>query len=321
MGLSSAGAGIVAAVVTLLATPLVMVLARRAGVLDRPGPLKPHAAPVPYLGGLAIFCGVAVALVGTPRPAVLVPLAGALALGLLDDITSLPVLPRFLAEAGIGAGVAWSVGLELSLASAVVVVATVVLVNAVNFVDGIDALAAGACLVTFLGFAVVLDVGRAPVAAAFAGAAAGFLVFNRPPARIYLGDAGSYLLGTSLALLAAAHVVDGHATWAGAGPDLAVTIALVGYPIVEVVSTVARRLIGRLPLFAGDRDHVYDRMVRRGFSPGSTVALLLGAQSVVVASAVAADALAELVAGVAVVSLVAAATVLASLGSLVGPRQ
>lgn len=321
MGLSSAGAGIVAALVTLLATPLVMVLARRAGVLDRPGPLKPHAAPVPYLGGLAIFCGVAVALVGTPRPAVLVPLAGALALGLLDDITSLPVLPRFLAEAGIGVGVAWSVGLELSLASAVVVVATVVLVNAVNFVDGIDALAAGACLVTFLGFAVVLDVGRAPVAAAFAGAAAGFLVFNRPPARIYLGDAGSYLLGTSLALLAAAYVVDGHATWAGAGPDLAVAIALIGYPIVEVVSTVARRLIGRLPLFAGDRDHVYDRMVRRGFSPGSTVALLLGAQSVVVASAVAADALAELVAGVAVVSLVAAATVLASLGSLVGPRQ
>ncbi|MBA2532843.1 MAG: undecaprenyl/decaprenyl-phosphate alpha-N-acetylglucosaminyl 1-phosphate transferase [Nocardioidaceae bacterium] len=321
MGLSSAGAGIVAAVVTVLATPLVMLLARRAGVLDWPGPLKPHAAPVPYLGGLAIFCGVAVSLVGTPRPLVLVPLAGALVLGLLDDITSLPVLPRLLAEVGIGASVAWSVGLDLSVAGAVVVVATVVLVNAVNFVDGIDALATGACVVTFLGFTVVLDLGRAPVAAAFAGAAAGFLVFNRPPARIYLGDAGSYLLGTSLALLAAAHVGDRHDTWTGSGLDLAVTIALVGYPIVEVVSTVARRLISRRPLFAGDRDHVYDRMVRRGFSTRGAVALLLGAQSVVVALAVAADALAELVAGVAVASLVAATTVLASLRSLTGPRQ
>lgn len=330
-------AGLAAAAVTALVTPAVIWLARRAGVMDHPGPLKPHAAPVPYLGGLAVFCGVAVGLVGSPHAVALVPLAAALLLGLVDDVTALGVLPRLVAEVCVGVGVAWSAGLELSFFGAAVVVGTVVLINAVNFVDGIDALAAGVCAVSFVGFAIVAPSvatspggGVAPhwtqVAAALAGAAVGFLLFNRPPARIYLGDAGSYLLGTGLAALAGGYLAtangdSGSARVGGFGADfsileLVVLVALLGYPVIEVVSTVGRRLAAGRPVFAGDRDHVYDLLALRLLSSRRTAALLVGAQAALVAAAVATYLLGATLAVIALGVVLVAATLVAAV-----PRQ
>lgn len=331
MGLSPIVAGALAAAVTAALTPLVIRLARRTGVMDHPGPLKPHASPVPYLGGLAVFGGAATGMIPSPHPTALLPLAAALLLGVLDDVASLPVLPRFLAELAVGAGVAWSVGLDVSLVAVLVVVGTVVLINAVNFVDGIDALAAGVCAVSFAGFAVVLSSGWVQSGAALAGATAGFLLFNRPPARIYLGDAGSYLLGTALAVLAAAHIVDAQlgsaldqsTGFAGAGirpVDALLLVPLLGYPLVEVVSTVGRRVLARLPIFAGDRDHVYDRIVQQGLSAPPTAALLIGVQTVLVSAGLAAHWLETMSPAVAISALVVGGTIIAAVPGEVRPR-
>jgi hypothetical protein len=164
----------VAFAVTAAVTPLMTIVARRTGIVDRPGALKVHEQAVPYLGGVAVFAGLAV----SGRAAVLVPCALALALGVWDDARGVAPLARFLLEIPVGVAVAVAVPTRLPgpLGPALVVVATVALINAVNMLDGIDALAAGVGLAAAAGFAFL----HLRPAAALAGALAGFLLRNRP---------------------------------------------------------------------------------------------------------------------------------------------
>ncbi len=268
-------------VAALVVTPLAMVAARRTGTVDRPGALKSQTAPVPYLGGLGVFAGAAVGAVAG-HPAVLVPLAGALLLGVCDDRFDLPPLPRLAGEVCIGVAVLLTAGGHLSGTLAVVLVAaTVLLVNGVNLLDGLDLLAGGVTAVAAVGFAVLLRGDGRLLAVALAGALLGFLAYNRPPARIYLGDGGSYLLGTALALLVAA-------AWARQVPGAVgvAAVALVAIPAAEVVFAVVRRARGRQSLLAGDRGHPYDRLVRSGWTRPSASLAYIGVQAVLTVAAV-----------------------------------
>jgi UDP-GlcNAc:undecaprenyl-phosphate GlcNAc-1-phosphate transferase len=119
------------------------------------------------------------------------------------------------------------------------------------------------------------------MAVALGAALVGFLVFNRPPARIYLGDGGSYLLGTALAVLLAG-------TWA---PHVAVStgtaaLALVAIPVVEVGCAVIRRLRGRRSPMAGDRGHPYDRLVTRGWPRVLASAAYIGVELLLTVAAI-----------------------------------
>ncbi|HEX5615215.1 MAG TPA: MraY family glycosyltransferase [Acidimicrobiia bacterium] len=273
----------VAVLVALVATPLAARVARRLGVVDHPGELKVHATPVPYLGGVAVLVAMAGPL-AAHRPALLLPLALALALGVADDSRGLSPRARVVGEVVIGvvAGLVEPAPGPVALGVALTAVAVVALVNAVNLLDGLDGLAAGVCAVGAIGFAIVSPEARAP-ALALAGALGGFLVFNRPPARIYLGDGGSYLLGTTLALGAVLLVSDAD-TWAAwvAAP------LFVAVPVADTLIAIVRRRRARRPLFAGDRSHVYDQLVDRGWSPPRTVLACVGAQVVLAALAIAA---------------------------------
>jgi UDP-GlcNAc:undecaprenyl-phosphate GlcNAc-1-phosphate transferase len=188
-----------------------------------------------------------------------------------------------------------------------VVVAVVVLMNAVNMLDGLDALAASVALVGAAGFALVLRHDDRTVAIALAGALLGFLWFNRPPARVYLGDAGAYLLGTALALLFALawhphrEISEGVAA-----------IALVALPVMETIITVLRRRRARRPLFVGDRGHVYDQLVDRGWN---ATRASLGFALVETALAVVAVAVTHAAAAVAT-ALVALAVLLPLVGAI-----
>ena len=260
--MSAWSVAVIALAATLAATPLAIVAARRTGIVDRPGALKPQSAPVPYLGGVGVFAGLTVgAVVG--RPAVLVPLALALGLGVADDRFGLPPVPRLFGQLGVGATVAATCPLHLPGVAAVAVIAvTALLINGVNLVDGLDMLAAGVVAVAAVGFAVALHGPGRPLAVALAASLVGFLVYNRPPARVYLGDGGSYLLGAALAVLLAF-------AW---GPGVPVPVgtavlALVAVVVAEVAFAVVRRARGRRSLMAGDRGHPYDRLVARGW-PG-----------------------------------------------------
>jgi UDP-GlcNAc:undecaprenyl-phosphate/decaprenyl-phosphate GlcNAc-1-phosphate transferase len=247
---------------TALCVPACIVLARRWGVMDRPGHLKTQESPVPYLGGVAVFAGVLVgAWVG--RPVVLIPLAAALALGVSDDRFGLPAPLRLAAQLGVGALIAVTQPIHLPGAVGVplVIAASLILINGFNLLDGLDMLSAGVGAAAAAGFAIITHGPARLLAASLAGALVGFLCYNRPPARIYLGDGGSYLLGASTTVLLC------YSWGAGVPSATGVTaLALVVVPVAEVACAVVRRGRSGQSLLIGDRGHPYDRLVERGWS-------------------------------------------------------
>lgn len=263
----------------LVLTPLMAAVATRLGVVDRPGQLKVQSHAVPYLGGVAVFLAATAALAPS-RPRLLLPLGLALAAGVLDDVHPQPVATRIACQIVVGAAAGWAAPVPMPLGGAVTALATVGLLNAMNLLDGLDGLAAGVALVSTLGFALLGGGVRSP-ALAVAGALTGFLVFNRPPARVYLGDGGAYLTGTALVLLAALAIDADRdvATWAAVPLFVAV-------PVLDTAVAFVRRLRARQPLFAGDRGHVYDQLVDRGRSPVVAVLLLVALQTGLVLLAV-----------------------------------
>jgi UDP-GlcNAc:undecaprenyl-phosphate GlcNAc-1-phosphate transferase len=199
-------------------------------------------------------------IVGGASPWWLLPPALALVLGVLDDVATVSARLRIAGEVLIGvvAGViAPAPGPVGVLFTAIAVVG---LINAVNLLDGLDGLASGVVLVSAIGFAFLGGEGRV-VALALVGALAGFLLFNRPPARIYLGDGGSYMLGTVLAMLAA------EALHHESEPVYWIIIPLlVSVPIIDTAIAIIRRARAHRPILSGDRSHVYDQLVDRGQS-------------------------------------------------------
>jgi UDP-GlcNAc:undecaprenyl-phosphate GlcNAc-1-phosphate transferase len=127
-----------------------------------------------------------------------------------------------------------------------------------------------------------------PIGLALAGALAAFLVFNAPPARMYLGDSGAYLIGTVLATLPVLteHGTNDWSLWIGVP-------LVVGLPLADTAIAIVRRSRARQPLFAGDRSHVYDQLVDRGWRVETSTALCVVVQGVLAAIGV-------LVAGIAV---------------------
>jgi UDP-GlcNAc:undecaprenyl-phosphate GlcNAc-1-phosphate transferase len=308
----------VALVVALLVTPLAARLARRFDVVDRPGPLKVQRDAVPYLGGVAVCIALA-GPIAVIRPSLLAPLALLLALGLADDLGDLEPRLRLLLELGIGL-VGGVVAPAAGGALGVLVTAAFVvgLVNAVNLLDGLDGLAGGVAFASAIGFAVVDGPARLP-ALALAGALGGFLVFNRPPARIYLGDSGAYMIGGALALLAGLAIGGG-----GAGSSAAAWAAiplLVALPVFDTAIAIVRRRRAGRPLFGGDRSHVYDQLVDRGQTRSQAVLECIAAQALLTAVGVFAIHLRAGWAIVAATACVAALVVVATWGGFISRRS
>jgi UDP-GlcNAc:undecaprenyl-phosphate GlcNAc-1-phosphate transferase len=233
------------------------------------------------LGGVAVFAGLVVG-VAVGRPIILIPLAAAMAIGVTDDRFGLPAPLRLAAQLGVGAIVAVTVPIHLPgwIGIPLVVITSVVLINGFNLLDGLDMLAAGVGATAAVGFAVVLHGSGRLMGASLAGALATFLWSNRPPARIYLGDGGSYLLGAAMTVLLAYTWGDGVAVSTGL-----IALALLAVPVAEVLCAIVRRHRGKRPLLAGDRAHPYDLLVARGWSrtaaSGSYIVLEVMTASVV----------------------------------------
>lgn len=256
-----------AAVVSAVAGLAAMRLGPRLGFLDRPdADLKVHEGSVVPLGGVGVLMGTAGGLflleLAPPWPVGLAAIMVWL-LGLLDDRWSLSPVGRLAGE--VAAGVLAGLGFRDHGVVFVVVLAgaTVVAVNAVNLFDGLDALAGSVGVVSFLGLALLGGLRQQPewtAALATAGALVGFLLWNRPPARLFLGDNGAYLTGLALVYVAAA-ISDSLV-------ELLVALTLVGVPLLDLAVTVLRRARRRRPLFQGDRDHTYDRVHQGGWRVG-----------------------------------------------------
>jgi UDP-GlcNAc:undecaprenyl-phosphate GlcNAc-1-phosphate transferase len=247
--------------------------APRAGFVAHPDEVNTHARPTPLLGGAAIFAAAApgaafVALRDPEWRGLAAALALALLLGLHKDRgRPVPEAVQLLVQAAAVLCL-WAGGLRLDTGGspAAELAATlafgVAVLNAVNFLDVQDALAGSVAAVSLAGFAALAaargDGAEAAFALLLAAGVAGFLVHNRPPARIFMGDAGSFGLGISLAALAFSAA--GHP---GHGPRLAALVLLV--PLGELAATVGLRVwAGRSP-FRGDGTHASTALRGRGW--------------------------------------------------------
>jgi len=260
----------------------------RLGFVDRPdGVLKPHQEPAVPLGGIGIFAAVHLAMALEDRfdPGLLAASGMLLALGLIDDRRPLSSRLRLVVETAAGVVLALTAdlrGVDRNVAGVVlVVILIVVAVNAVNLLDGLDGLAGSSALVAAVGTSLLAgmrDTGMV-FGLILAAALAGFLVWNWPRARVFLGDNGAYAVAMFLAY-----------GFLGATPrasELAVLIAagLLGVFAVDLAVTLIRRRLAGRPLFAGDRSHVYDQLRDRGMTVAQ-VAVTFAAGQVAIAGLV-----------------------------------
>lgn len=262
------------------------------GVTDKPAERKIHKAPMPLLGGVAVFAAFALALFYnfhfSPALKGIVIAAFALMLtGLVDDIAGVSARIRLLVQVAcsvtvVSAGVRLNVipsnaPFEGLMEGVLTVIWIMTVTNAVNFIDGADGLAAGVGIIASLAFfTIAIQTGQTYFAflnMALVGACLGFLVFNFHPARIFLGDAGSSFLGFTLASLA----VMGE--WSSTRPIVAFSIPLLilSVPIFDIIYiSVARVAQKQVTSFKEwieyvGKDHLHHRLAALGFSHRQTV--------------------------------------------------
>jgi UDP-GlcNAc:undecaprenyl-phosphate/decaprenyl-phosphate GlcNAc-1-phosphate transferase len=306
--------GALALVLSACITPLVASVARHRGWFDHPNARKVHQDPVPRLGGVGIFAGFFVsALVGILVAARLFPSAWAdafslraltvaaavvliCAVGLVDDFSNLPALFKLglqVAAAALATAGGFIVplagpdgSLVLRIVAWIITMGWIVgITNAVNLVDGMDGLAGGIAGIASISLGAVALLHGSPsnalVAAALLGAVGGFLIFNFPPARIFMGDSGSYLLGFSLSIIP----LLGSAGTRAAGPLLAPLVAL-SIPILDTFAAIIRRARRHQPVHSPDKEHIHHVLLALGLEGRTILAVLYGYGALLGAAAV-----------------------------------
>jgi UDP-GlcNAc:undecaprenyl-phosphate GlcNAc-1-phosphate transferase len=282
-------------IVTLL-TPYLRKIALLTNFVDYPNSAhKSHLKATPYLGGVAILLGVVVtsyvALISQSNlrgniwtatslfgPAIILGIVG-----LVDDRKNLPPLPRFIAQSSVGI---FSAIVLIStdtmgnptgnwfLDAAITVIWIVGVSNSINFFDNLDGGAAGAVAATALGlYLIALDNGQFLISATAITVLAsmtGFLIWNKSPAKIYMGDAGALFLGVILSVLTLRldPMVEGQIY------SFAIPLLLLAVPILDTAVAVLSRMRRRVSIFQGGRDHLSHRLLRKGFSKKQSALIL-----------------------------------------------
>jgi UDP-GlcNAc:undecaprenyl-phosphate GlcNAc-1-phosphate transferase len=273
-----------ALLIVVLLTPAVGGMARILGVVDPPESRRLNRRPIPRLGGLAIFLGIVVPALaflqlGDEMRGILIGAGVACVVGAVDDFRGLAPAPKFAGQA-LAAAIAVSFGvwidhftfpfvgavdLPAELGMPLTVVWIVAVMNMVNFLDGMDGLAAGVCAIAGGTFSVIAlslgTVDAAVLSAIVAGACLGFLRHNFFPARIFMGDSGALVLGYVLASVSVAGLLKTASTVV-----LFLPLVVLAVPIVDTSFVVARRLKHGESPFAPDQAHLHFRFLRRGYS-------------------------------------------------------
>ncbi len=287
---------IVSFIVVGALTPVMRKVAIKNNIFDLPNSThKSHALPTPYLGGIAIMLGVVLVsllavflsndvlgnlnlLLSVLIPALLLGL-----IGLWDDLKSLPAYPRLFAQSAVGVCVSiilittgtvgnptGSIVLDVLLT----VIWIVGICNSINFFDNMDGGAAGAVAFSSLGIAFLawnLEQSLlAGLALVTAGATFGFLIWNKSPAKIYMGDAGALFLGVLLATLA----IRLDPNTQSRAISLSIPLLLLALPILDTTTVVISRLRSGISIFQGGQDHLSHRLVNIGLTRKAAVIVL-----------------------------------------------
>jgi UDP-GlcNAc:undecaprenyl-phosphate GlcNAc-1-phosphate transferase len=307
---------------TAVATPAAIAVARRTAFFDQPSGYKRHAAPTPYLGGLAVVVGLiagSLALGGDLADlwAVLVAAVALLVIGTVDDRVGLGITPRLAAEAGAATllfyeGFGWpGLGSEAAgLLLTILFVAAVV--NAYNLMDNLDGAAPTVALVSAVAIAIYAATHGnsqiAVLAVALAGGCAGFLPYNlaRPGARVFLGDGGSMAIGVTLAALLMSLPGTGGFGW----ELIPVMVVMVGLPAFDTALVTASRVRRRVTVLTGACDHLTHRLHDRVGSCRRVALALAAGQAALSGAAIALLTLAPGAAAAGAAALIAGAMAL-----------
>lgn len=282
---------VLAAGISCAVTPIMKILARKMGAIDVPKDARRmHHVPIPRMGGMAIVLGFLVSFlvfgkIDTEIRGILIGAVIIVILGVFDDIYTLRALLKFGVQifAAVivmlhGCRIEHFMGIHLPdwLSYPVTVVWIVAITNAVNFIDGLDGLAAGVSAIsagTMLVVALMLvpdptAISSAIMLAALVGACIGFIPYNFNPATIFMGDTGSTFLGFMLATISIFGLFKTYAVISFAVPFL-----VLGLPIFDICFAVIRRVSkGQSPMHP-DRGHVHHRLIDMGFSQKQAVAI------------------------------------------------
>ena len=289
----------VALVAALVLTAAVRAVARRCGILDRPdGKRKLHGRPVPLWGGAAVYGAMVLGLLavrfgpgGMSRELAELSTAWMIAAGFvcfvggIDDRFDLPsrlklalqivaVVPLVLCGYSVDRVVAFSCPIELGwLGVPLTVLWLVGCINALNLLDGMDGLASivGLSAAAMLGV-IAASQGNdhvAMMATVLAASVTGFLLYNLPPASVFLGDSGSMVIGLTVGLLGIQGTLKTSATLAITAPAVVMTL-----PMFDIVAAVVRRRLTGRRFDAPDRLHIHHRLLDRGWNPWQVLCLL-----------------------------------------------
>jgi UDP-GlcNAc:undecaprenyl-phosphate GlcNAc-1-phosphate transferase len=287
---------ILAMAVTMAGLPLFVRLANKWLLVDQPGGRKVHAAPVPRVGGLAMACGVLVAAVATLnlQPSdrwLLLAAAVMLAFGVLDDRFDIDYRLKLIGQIFAVSIVVFAGGVQIHsftledsiplpewIAIPLTVFFLVGITNAINLADGLDGLAGGTIFLCLCAVALLSSIGESGHATAlaltFAGAVLGFLRFNTYPASVFMGDAGSQMLGFVIGVLCIRATQNPSSEISATIP-----ILLLALPILDTLSVMVQRIgEGRSP-FSPDRNHIHHKLLALGFQHYEAVTLIYTLQA------------------------------------------
>jgi UDP-N-acetylmuramyl pentapeptide phosphotransferase/UDP-N-acetylglucosamine-1-phosphate transferase len=282
---------VMAFVLTLIFIPPVIYMVKRFKLFDRPNARKEHSVPTPTFGGISIFAGMIVSLLFWFKfynhPSIITFFLSMVLLfgvGIMDDLKDLAARYKLVIEAGLASLLAVS-GIRITsfgglfgitelhiVAQYLITVITIVgITNAFNLIDGIDGLAGGLGFMSLVTLGIFLtiskDLNYAMIAFALAGALLGFLYFNFNPARIFMGDTGSLVLGFIIAVLCVQLMKVNAVLPVSVVPNIYVfTLGIVMIPVFDTLRVFGIRIWkGRSP-FSADKTHIHHLVTNKGFT-------------------------------------------------------
>jgi UDP-GlcNAc:undecaprenyl-phosphate GlcNAc-1-phosphate transferase len=278
---------LVVSITAFVITPLFRSIARKLKIMDYPGGRKLQANPVAYLGGLAIitpitlgsflliFTSATIDLKQQLYLGLILPALAIAIVGLLDDIYQLPPWPRFISQSAVGVITSFILylsgsGVEIFdnqlLNSSATILWVVTIINALNFIDNMDGLATSISMVASLALFILSYINNQYLVAALSlaifASCLGFLFWNKKPASIYLGDAGSLYLGFLLAAISIRIDLDNDS----APTRALVLILILAIPVIDTTQVVVSRIAKGKSPFEGGRDHISHLLLNRGLS-------------------------------------------------------
>lgn len=281
---------------TLAVIPVLKDYAVKLKAIDIPNDRKVHTAPIPKTGGLAMALGTLVPVLLWARfdpfeVSLLVSCALIVTFGFIDDVRDLGYKTKFMAQTcgaliviifgGVKISSLSIFGWGLALPDFIAVPLTLILIvgvtNAINLSDGLDGLAGGISLLGFMGIGLLAFLNGdnliAMFAAAACGAIFGFLVYNTHPASVFMGDAGSQLLGF-LSIVLALSLTRQHSVL-----NPAIPILLLGFPILDTATVMIERILRGVSPFKADKNHFHHKLMRLGLSHKDSVLCIYIIQS------------------------------------------